>query len=97
MVDQAYLRHGRSLGGYGWGPHGSRGTPQSSLLSSLCPLNFQGLGLLLLFKLCLLLLAYLLPLVLGCSPFDHLHGIKVAVGGLADGSLVHSVLRGMAP
>ena len=39
-----------------------------------------------------LLLPYLLPLVAGGGPLDHLHGVQVAVGGLAvHGCLNHSL------
>lgn len=52
--------------------------------ASLQALLLQGLGLLL-FQ---LLLADLLTLVASGSPLDHLHGVQVAVGGLA----VHGLL-----
>ena len=60
-------------------------------LSPLLLLQGLGLGLLLL----QLLLADLLPLMAGGGPLDHLHGVQVAVGGLAVHGLLDHPLGGV--
>ncbi len=74
MPREAYSRHSCSLG---W----LHPTTSASRLLRLHTLLLQGLSLLLL--LLQLLLAHLLSLVAVGSPLNHLHGIQVAVGGLA--------------